>query len=173
MWHPAVQRARALAKRALALGVKEFAILAPDSAYGRGVTTAFVAELEAGGGSVVKTVTYPTETKTESKSGETKTTETRSFKPYTDKLGTKWKGVFVPDNSGRLALLAPALAASGHMPAPVDKKKLKGSRPILLVSTAEGLDERYMKEADRYSDGALLAPGYFPDDQDPASKQFL
>jgi ABC-type branched-subunit amino acid transport system substrate-binding protein len=30
-----------------------------------------------------------------------------------------------------------------------------------------------MAEAGRYSKGALFAPGYFPDDQDPASKQFL
>jgi branched-chain amino acid transport system substrate-binding protein len=159
MWHSAVQRARILARRALAKGVKEFAVLAPDSPYGRGVTAAFVAELEAGGGAVVKTVTYPTTTK--------------SFKPFTDKLGDRWKGVFIPDNAGMLALSVPALAASGHMPAPVGTKKLRGSRPVLLVSTAEGLDGRYMAEAGRYSEGALLAPGYFPDDSDPASKQFL
>ena len=159
MWHPAVQRARILARRALARGVKEFAVLAPDSPYGRGVSAAFVAELEAGGGTIVKTVTYPTSTK--------------SFKPFTDKLGDKWKGVFIPDNAGMLALAVPALAASGHMPAPVGTKKLRGSRPVLLASTIEGLDGRYMAEAGRYSEGALFAPGYFPDDQDPASKQFL
>lgn len=159
MWHPAVQRARVLARRALAKGVKEFAVLAPDSAYGRGVSAAFVAELEAGGGTVARTVTYPTAAK--------------SFKPFTDKLGSKWKGVFVPDHAGVLALISPALAASGHTPAPVGTKKVKGSRPVLLVSTAEGLDGRYMADAGRYSDGALFAPGYYPDDQDPASKQFL
>ena len=159
VWHPAVQRARALARRSLARGVKEFAVLAPDSPYGRGVTAAFTAELEAGGGKIVKTVTYPTTTK--------------SFKPFTDKLGESWKGVFVPDTAAMLALAAPALAASGHMPAPVGTKKLRGSRPVLLASTAEGLDGRYMAEAGRFSLGSLLAPGYFPDEQDPASKQFL
>lgn len=159
LWHPAVQRARILAKRSLAKGVKEFAVLAPDSPYGRGVTAAFVAELEAGGGTIVKTVTYPTQAK--------------SFKGFTDKLGDKWKGVFIPDNAGMLALIVPALAASGHMPAPVGTKKLRGSRPVLLASTIEGLDARYMAEAGRYTEGALLAPGYYPDDQDPASKQFL
>lgn len=159
MWHPAVQRARFLARRSLAKGVKEFAVLAPDSAYGRGVTAAFVAELEAGGGTVVKTVTYPPAAK--------------AFKPHTDKLGSKWKGVFVPDNAIAVALAAPALAASGHTSAPAGTKKVKGSRPVLLVSTVEGLDARYMVEAGRYSEGALLAPGYYPDDQDAASKQFL
>jgi branched-chain amino acid transport system substrate-binding protein len=159
MWHSAVQRARILARRALAKGVKEFAVLAPDSPYGRGVTAAFVAELQAGGGRVTKTVTYPT--------------KTRSFKPITDKLGDRWKGIFIPDNAGMLALAVPALAASGHMPAPAGTKKLRGSRPVLLASTAEGLDGRYLAEAGRYSQGSLLAPGYFPDDQDPASKQFL
>lgn len=159
MWHPAVQRARLLARRALAVGVKEFAVLAPDSAYGRGVTAAFAAELEAGGGTIARTVTYPT--------------TTRSFKPFTDKLGGKWKGVFVPDSAFALALATPALAASGHTPSPIGTKKVKGSRPVLLASTAEGLDGRYLAEAGRYSEGALLAPGYYPDDQDPASRQFL
>ncbi|HWO22307.1 MAG TPA: penicillin-binding protein activator [Kofleriaceae bacterium] len=159
LWHPAVQRARILARRALAKGVKEFAVLAPDSPYGRGVTAAFTAALEAGGGKVVKTVTYPTTTK--------------SFKAFTDKLGDSWKGVFIPDNASMLALAVPALAASGHMPAPAGTKKGRGSRPVLLASTIEGLDGRYMAEAGRYSEGALLAPGYYPDDQDPASKQFL
>ena len=134
-------------------------MLAPDSPYGRGVTAAFTAELEAGGGKIVKTVTYPTTVK--------------SFKSYTDKLGDSWKGVFIPDNATMLALAAPSLAASGHMPAPVGTKKLRGSRPVLLVSTVEGLDGRYMAEAGRFSQGALFAPGYFPDEQDPASKQFL
>ncbi len=159
MWHPAVQRARILARRALARGVKEFAVMAPDSPYGRGVSAAFVAELEAGGGKVTRTVTYPT--------------TTRSFRAFTDKLGNKWQGVFVPDSATMLALAAPALAASGHMPAAPGAKRMRGARPVLLASTAEGLDGRYMAEAGRYSEGALLAPGYFPDDQDPASKQFL
>jgi ABC-type branched-subunit amino acid transport system substrate-binding protein len=159
MWHSPVQRARILARRALAKGVKEFAVLAPESPYGRGVTAAFVAEVKAGGGTIEKTVTYPTSTK--------------SFKGFTDKLGSGWKGVFIPENAGVLALITPALAASGHFSQPAGTKKVKGGRPVLLVSTAEGLDGRYMADAGRNSVGALFAPGYYPDDQDPASKQFL
>jgi ABC-type branched-subunit amino acid transport system substrate-binding protein len=159
--HSAVARARVLARRALAAGVKELAILAPQSGYGRAVGKAFADEVAAAGGTIITTVDYPEETK--------------SFKSFTDKLGSKWKGVFVADNSEHLELIAPALAASGHLPLPAGtpSKGIKGGRPVLLLSTAEGLEGRYIGSAGRHSIGALLAPGYYPDDQDPASKQFL
>lgn len=157
--HSPVQRARILARRALAKGVKEIAVLAPDSAYGRGVSAAFAAELTAGGGAIVQAITYPTSTK--------------SWKPFTDKLTAKAAGVFVPEAATALALITPALAASGYVPQPVGTKKVPGGRPVLLLSTAEGLDGRYVAEAGRLSVGALFAPGYFPEDHDPASKAFV
>lgn len=159
LWHSPVQRARILARRALAKGVKEFAVLVPDSPYGRGVSAAFVAEVKAGGGTIEQSITYPTTTK--------------SFKPFADKLNTKWKAIFIPDTASTLALIAPTLAAAGHQPLPLGTKTAKGIRPVLLMSTAEGMDGRYLADAGRHSTGGLFAPGYYPDDQDPASKQFL
>lgn len=159
MWHSAEARARVLAQRSLAKGVKRIAVLAPDSGYGKAVTAAFVDELGKGGGTVVIKVTYPPETK--------------SFATPAVKLAGDWDGVFVPEQADRLGLIAPALAATGKIPKPVGTKKVIGGKPVLLLSTAEGLTGAYLTDAGRHSEGALFAPGYYPDDQDPVGKPFL
>jgi ABC-type branched-subunit amino acid transport system substrate-binding protein len=159
MRHSAEARARNLARRALAKGVAKFALLAPDTGYGKSVGGAFADEVRKGGGTVVTTVTYPKDTK--------------SFGSIAKKLGDGWQGVFVPEDADRLALLAPALAAAGNVPRPIGTKRVSGGRPVLLMSTAEGLTGQYLNDAGRQSEGALFAPGYYPDDQDPAQKPFL
>jgi branched-chain amino acid transport system substrate-binding protein len=159
MRHSAEARAGHLAQRALAQGVKTFAILSPDSGYGRSVGAAFAAAVEQGGGSIVTRVTYPRDTK--------------SFASFAKKLTGSWQAVFVPEEADRLGLIAPALAASGRVPRPVGTRKVKGGRPVLLLSTAEGLTGSYIATAGRNSEGALFAPGYYPDDRDPAQKAFL
>ncbi len=157
--HSGEARSRALAQRALAKGVKKFAVLAPENGYGRAMTAAFTAELAKGGGSVVTTVTYKADTK--------------SFAGLTAKLVGDWGAVFVPAQADVLGLIAPALAATGKIPKPLGTKKVIGGRPILLLSTAENLTAAYLADAGRHSEGALFAPGYYPDDRDPASRAFL
>ena len=44
---------------------------------------------------------------------------------------------------------------------------------LLLLSTAENLSGAFLTDAGRHAEGALLAPGYYPDDQEPASKAFV
>jgi ABC-type branched-subunit amino acid transport system substrate-binding protein len=157
--HPAPQRARLLAREAAARGVKQFAVLYPDNGYGRAVKDAFVAALTELGGTVVKEEMYPKDTK--------------SFSKITKDLGKQWQGVFVADNADALALIAPALAANDHVPRPVGAAKPRGEpgRSVLLVSTAEGLMPDY--QATRHSAGALLAPGFYPDEADPAIGAFV
>ena len=157
--HSAEARARALAQRALAKGVTRFAVLAPDTGYGKSVSAAFADEVQKGGGTIATTVTYPKDTK--------------SFGSFAKKLGDSWQGVFVPEEADKLALITPALAATGSVPKPIGTKKVSGGRPVLLMSTAEGLSAQYLSNAGRQSEGALFAPGYYPDDQDPAQKVFL
>ncbi len=159
MRHSAEARARVLAARAIAKGVTKFAVLAPDSGYGKSVAAAFTDEVKKAGGTIVTTVTYPKDTK--------------AFGGFAKKLGVGWQGVFVPEEADRLGLITPALAASGNVPKPVGTKKVSGGRPVLLMSTAEGLSATYMVDAGRNSEGALLAPGYYPDDQDATQKPFL
>ncbi len=157
--HSGEARSRVLAQRALARGVKKFAVLAADNGYGRAMTAAFKDEVEKGGGALVTTVTYKADTK--------------SFAGFTAKLTGDWDAVFVPAQADTLGLIAPALAATGKIPKPLGTKKVIGGRAIMLLSTAENLTAAYLTDAGRHSEGALFAPGYYPDDQDPASKAFL
>ncbi len=158
--HSPEQRARSLAQRALASGVKTFAILAPETAYGRGISAAFSEAVRQGGGSVVTTVSYPDGTK--------------SFTKQASALKHGWDAVFVADEARRLGLIAPALAVAGNIPtARPWPKKLKNGRPVLLLSTAEGLDARYLRDAGRHSVGALFAPGFYADDANPVEKPFV
>ncbi|MEJ7599656.1 MAG: penicillin-binding protein activator [Kofleriaceae bacterium] len=158
--HSAEARARMLAQQAIAKGVKTFAVLAPESGYGKAVTAAFAAEVGKQGGTIVTTVTYPEETK--------------SFASYAGKLSGSWQGVFVPENAVKLGLIAPALSTSGRVPKPIGTKKVTGGgRPVVLLSTAENLTGALLAAAERHVEGALLAPGFYPDDQDATQKPFL
>jgi ABC-type branched-subunit amino acid transport system substrate-binding protein/predicted negative regulator of RcsB-dependent stress response len=157
--HSAEARARALARRAHARGVRKFAVLAPDSGYGRAVSDAFTAELARLGATVVTTQTYPA--------------DTRSFASVAKKLSGSWQAVFVPEQSDKLELIAPALAAAGLVPRPYGEKKAPGGRPILLMSTAEGLKDGFANDAGRNSLGAMLAPGFYPDAADPVAHLFV
>ncbi len=159
--HSPDARARALAQRALAAGIRTFAVLAPDSDYGRGTSKAFADAVAQGGGRIVATVNYPTTTK--------------SFADKTGKLGSAWDAVFVADDMNKLGLIAPALNAAGNIPRPLPlpKKKLVNGRAVLLLSLAEGLDPSYIGTAGRQTVGALLAPGFYPDVADPGAKVFV
>lgn len=159
MVHSGEARSRALARRALALGVRRFAILAAENGYGRAMSAAFEDEIARGGGTIVTRVDYKSDTK--------------SFAGFTAKLKGNWDAVFAPAQADVLALIAPALAATGTIPRPLGTKKVIGGRPVLLLSTAENLTAAYVANAGRHSLGALFAPGYYPDDADPASRAFL
>ena len=164
--HSPEARARILAQRALAAGVKRFLILAPDSPYGKGVGDAFADAVQKNGGTIVKTKTYDAKAKS------------YAWKP--GDLGDDWQGVFVPDDAEKLALVAPALAAAGYVAKPAGtkatskaRKKELGGSPVLLLSTAEALSGSFLAAAGRHAEGALLAPGYYPDDADPNGKPFI
>ncbi|HUH05911.1 MAG TPA: penicillin-binding protein activator, partial [Kofleriaceae bacterium] len=155
----AEDRARALARYAIRVGARDVAILAPKSGYGRAVGAAFRAEIEQLGGTVVSAVEY--------EPGET------SFGKVVRSVRGPWQAVFVPDQAAKLALIAPALAAGNLQSRPEGKGKTKVGRPILLLSTAEAVDDRYLRSAGRYSYGAVLAPGFYPDRTDAFIARFV
>jgi ABC-type branched-subunit amino acid transport system substrate-binding protein len=158
--HSAEQRARILARRAKAAGLDRFAILAPDSGYGKAVAGAFAEQVGAQGGTVVVRVDYARDAK--------------SFAKEVKKLDGKWQAVFVPEQADRLELIAPALAAAGLVPRPPGGKVgKKQGRAIVLLSTAEGMGADYVRDAGRHSVGALLAPGFYPDAGDPTIGAFV
>ncbi|HEX5060505.1 MAG TPA: penicillin-binding protein activator [Kofleriaceae bacterium] len=158
--HSPEHRARTLAQRALAKGIKTFAIMAPETPYGKGISAAFAEAVKQGGGTVVITVTYPDTAK--------------SFTKEASSLKSGWDGIFIADEATRLGLIVPTLAAAGYVAkAQPWPKKMKNGRPILLLSTAEGLDASYLAAAGRHSEGALFAPGFFPDAADATQKPFI
>jgi ABC-type branched-subunit amino acid transport system substrate-binding protein len=159
MMHSGEARSRALAQRARSRGITRFAVLAPESGYGKALSAAFVDEVGRGRGTIVLTVTYKADTK--------------SFAGIAGKLEGAWEAIFIPEDAATLALIAPALDAAGLSPRPLGTKKVRGGRPVLLLSTAENLTGAFLVDAGRHAEGAFLAPGYYPDDQDPASKDFV
>jgi len=158
--HSAETRARALARYAVENGVKDFAILGPSSAYGRAVGGAFAREVTRLGGTVVARATY--------------NARATSFSDAVKQLQKPWRAIFVPDQARRLSLIAPALAAANFAARPVGSRpSRKGPRNILLLSTAELVDERYLRSTGRYSWGAVLAPGFYPDRKDALIGPFV
>ena len=156
--HSAEHRARALARHALAAGVRDFAIFAPDSGYGRKVGDAFRQAVERNGGHVVVEERYPA--------------STTSFQTHVGKLRKPFQALFVPDRARTLELVAPALAAANLVARPPGQKTKRG-RAFWLLSTADALEPRFVRSAGRYSAGAALAPGFYADRTDPRIGEFV
>jgi ABC-type branched-subunit amino acid transport system substrate-binding protein len=164
---PVESRARALAAWALAQGARRFAVLAPDLPYGSRARAAFEKEVSAGGGQIVATETY-------------KKDATMFVEPVGRIAEKDFDALFVPDTAARLELIAPQLAVADLVvappgrkpPRPAGGKKAKG-RPILLVATAEAITPKFLRGSGRYTLGAVLAPGFYPDDTDARSSAYV
>jgi branched-chain amino acid transport system substrate-binding protein len=159
--HSAAQRAEALARHAVDKGVKDFAIFHPRNGYGTHVSAAFAAEVRRLGGKVIATESYPANA-------------TSVNKHIGRGLKRPYQALFVPDSANRLALVAPALATEYLTPRPLGEKAERGrGRSILLLSTAEGLDDNFLRQAGRHAWGAVFAPGFYADVRDPRISQFV
>jgi ABC-type branched-subunit amino acid transport system substrate-binding protein len=163
--HAPEARVAELARRALALGARDFALLGPDSAAGKRLRDAFRQQVTAGGGRITAEATYV--------AGAT------SFQAAVAALKkTPPQAVFVGDGADRLELIAPALAFADLWPAPWGKPRPPAEpgkprvRNVLLLSTANELSPRLLQSAGRYVQGALLAPGFYADPGDAASRAF-
>jgi branched-chain amino acid transport system substrate-binding protein len=163
--HAPEARVAELARRALKLGARDFAMVGPDSAGGKRLRDAFRREVVAGGGRVTAEATYV--------AGAT----SFSAAIAVVKRATV-QAVFVADSADRLELVAPALAFADLWPAPWGKARPPAepgkprARNVLLLSTANDLSSRLIQNAGRYVQGALLAPGFYADATDAPSKAF-
>src|SRR5204862_819107 len=87
-----------------------------------------------------------------------------------------FEAIFIPDEARRLELIAPALAAADLWPAAwgatLAGPRPPGQRSVLLLSTAVGVGPALLKNAGRYVQGALLAPGFYADHQDARAGTF-
>jgi branched-chain amino acid transport system substrate-binding protein len=166
MLHAPETRARALARQALALGARQFAVLGPDNALGKRLREAFRDEVSGGGGRITAEATYlPSST---------------SFGPALASLKrSPPEAVFVADGADKLELVAPALAFAdlwavpwSQMRGPKRDKKAK-TKGILLLSTAHELSPKLLQNAGRYVQGALLCPGFYASESDARAQAFV
>lgn len=162
----AEDRAESLARHAIDNDVQKVAILRPKNGYGRAVAKAFRAQFERRGGTITRDIEY-----------DTKAT---SYGAVIRKLGGDFQAVFIPDRASRLELITPALAAADLRVRPLQRLRRAGKsrrrdpgRAIGLLSTAELVGTKYLRSSGRYSVGAVFAPGFFPDRDDPLIRQFV
>ena len=160
--HSAEARAVALARKALALGARRFAILGPDTPSGKRLTAAFKNAVESGGGTVTGQITYAA-------AATSFSADVANLRKLT------FEALFIPDEANRLELVAPALATVNiwpHSPRAIIASAHEaassgtGRRETLLLSTALSLSPRLLHNAERYVQGALLCPGFYPADDD-------
>jgi ABC-type branched-subunit amino acid transport system substrate-binding protein len=164
--HSASGRAAGLAKTALGLGARSFALVGPDTSAAKALRAAVKRAVVEGGGRVTAEVSYPP--------GSTSfTSVVAAVKKSQPEV------VFVGDGADRLELIAPALAAADLWAAPWGAPRPAGApgkprpRNVLLLSTASDLSPRLLQSAGRYVQGALLAPGFYADADDPRARGFV
>src|SRR5580765_3432204 len=164
--HSPEARVAALARAALKLGARDFAMLGPDSAAGKRLRDAFRREVTAAGGRVTGDASYAP--------GAT------SFGTVVAAIKrTPPQVVFIADGADRLELIAPALAAADLWPAPWGAPRPAANpgqprpRTVLLLSTAAELSPRLLQNAGRYVQGALLSPGFYAAANDARARAFV
>jgi ABC-type branched-subunit amino acid transport system substrate-binding protein len=164
--HGSDARVAALARAALKLGARDFAMLGPDSASGKRQRETFRREVNAGGGRVTADASYaPGAT-----SFGTVVTAIKRTPPQV---------VFVADGADRLELIAPALAAADLWPAPWGAPRPAAApgqprpRNVLLLSTAGDVSPRLLQNSGRYVQGALLSPGFYAAADDARARAFV
>jgi hypothetical protein len=84
-----------------------------------------------------------------------------------------FEALFIPDDASRLELVAPALAVADIWPrsprtvfaaAHSAASAGAGRREALLLSTALSVSPKFLHNTERYVQGALLCPGFYPAD---------
>ncbi len=149
--------AQALARMAVKSGARQVAVLAPDSAYGRQMAQAFADAARAAGAKVVADLRYP----------ETTTT----FVDVVKKLAAAQPdALFVPAPASQLALIAPQLASSNVTRMPGVKAT---GKQAALYATADGLNDKLLASTAKYLQGAVLAPVFYADQNEPRVKTFV
>jgi ABC-type branched-subunit amino acid transport system substrate-binding protein len=158
---PVEARAKALAAWASAQGLKRFAILSPELAYGTRAAQAFKEEVLAQGGEIVAEATYAKDV-------------TAFVGPVGKIAKAPFDALFIPDTAARLELVSPQLAVADLQARPLGGgSKPKRGRTFLLLSTAEALSPKFLRGSGRYTQGAVFAPGFYADEADPQVGDFV
>ena len=102
------QQVRALVRQGLSMGIKRFAILYPDSSYGRTFSQNFQEEVAAGGGELAAQVFYSPGSQ---EFGPTLAALAESLKPQAEGAPAA-TALFIPDDAAAVAAIAGGLAGT-------------------------------------------------------------
>jgi branched-chain amino acid transport system substrate-binding protein len=102
------QQVRALVRQALGMGIKRFAVLYPDSSYGRTFSQNFQEEVAAGGGELIDQVLYSPGSQ---EFGPTLASLTESLRPQAEGAPAG-AALFIPDDLAAVAAIAGGLAGT-------------------------------------------------------------
>jgi ABC-type branched-subunit amino acid transport system substrate-binding protein len=136
---PRKSKVESLIDHAVKDGAKTFALIHPRTKYGEQYKEIFKKLILAKKLKLVKTVSYD-----------------RKRMPKKIKL-SKIQAVFIPDVAKRVESLARIIAAGGTF-----FKPLKNGKGMILLTTAEGLDQKLFLNNKRYVNGAYFTPGFYP-----------
>jgi ABC-type branched-subunit amino acid transport system substrate-binding protein len=186
-----VQQVRALVAHAMGpLGFTKFAVLAPETSYGRLTAEAFATEVAERGGAVERQVFYDPSAGDfrkpaaelankdyKARAGEfyrlKKAAEERGMDP--DKVVlpplVDYQAIFIPDASQRVPLVASALAyeefAIGTF------KPRRDDVPLTLLGLNGWHDDQLAVTGGSYVRGSVLVDAFDPDSADPATRAFI
>ncbi len=141
---------RELVAAARARGATRFAVLHPDSPYGRAMAGAFEANVRASGAELVAAKSYPADA-------------TAFGREIEELRRSSFDALFVPDSARKLALIAPALATAGLWAVGPESEPPRSGRGITLLAPSVAFDPQLARGTGRYLQGTLFsAPFHAP-----------
>ena len=150
------QQVRALVRQALSMGIKRFAILYPDSSYGRTFSQNFQEEMAAGGGELAAQADYSPGSQ---EFGPTLAALAESLKPQAEGAAAA-SALFVPDDAATVAAIAEGLAGT-----PLKGVQLLGTN--LLNNTKVPTEQLTALQ------GVIFPDAYFAGDPNPEVQKFI
>jgi ABC-type branched-subunit amino acid transport system substrate-binding protein len=150
------QQVRALVRQAMAMGIKRFAVLYPDSSYGRTFSQKFLDEVASQGGEPVAQVFYSPGSQD---FGPTLASLAEGIKPAPEGAPASL-ALFIPDDAPTVAAIAGSLAGT----------PLKGTQ----VLGTNLLHPRSLTETQPTAlQGIIFSDGFFAGDPNPAVQKFI
>jgi ABC-type branched-subunit amino acid transport system substrate-binding protein len=158
------QQIKALTSYAIGeLGLNRFAILYPRDLYGIKLTHLFIDEVLRRGGEIMGIQSYDNEQMDFGgqikrlvglREGDIQKGQKRDFEPIIE-----FDGLFIPDYSNRIGLIAPQLAYYNVI-------------GITLLGTSAWNSAELISEGGKYVDGSIFVDGFFKDSPNPRMKRF-
>lgn len=142
------------------LGLRSFAILHPDSGYGRVLRELTQQQVESRGGVVEVVQSYEP--------------STTSFVEVCQQLAEhEFQALIIPDRSRTISLIAPALATAGLWSSLPGQDLPEDGRSIQLLLPSTAFDPRLIRQAGRYLQGAVFATVLWTESPNPDVVDFV